>query len=141
MAFATTAGEDTGGPPLMALLFPLLHVSVGVGLTYYVIAGFLNRTEVRATRGELSVSHGPVPWPGNKSVAAHAVEQLYCQAKVRHTKNGTRTAYRVEMALRNGEKETLVKGLDDPDEALFLEQKIEERLRIEDRPMPGEIER
>ena len=32
--------------PLMMKLFPLLHVAAGIGLTYYTLAGFLNRTSV-----------------------------------------------------------------------------------------------
>ncbi len=74
MALAGPGPEvDAGGPPLMMLVFPLLHVGVGVGLTYYVIAAFLNRTIVRVEAGTLSVTHGPVPWQVNKSLHARLV--------------------------------------------------------------------
>ena len=61
-------GEDFGEPGLWAtlfmLVFPVFHVAIGVGLTYFVICGFVNRTVVRIAGGELSVWHGPMPWPG-----------------------------------------------------------------------------
>ena len=53
----------------LALLFPLLHVAVGVGLTYYTICGFVNRTTVHVASGELRVSHRPLPWPGARRIA------------------------------------------------------------------------
>src|SRR5690606_5247899 len=44
IAFATLGTAK--GPGLMMFVFPLIHVAVGVGLTYYTICGFFNRTEV-----------------------------------------------------------------------------------------------
>ena len=32
--------------PLIAKLFPLLHVAMGIGLTYFTLAGLVNRTTV-----------------------------------------------------------------------------------------------
>ena len=48
------------GPVLMAL-FPLLHVAVGVGLTYLALAGLLNTTRITILREHLAVKHKPLP--------------------------------------------------------------------------------
>ncbi len=40
--------------PLIAVLFPLLHVGVGVCLTYYVLAGWLNRTHNQMTPAQIA---------------------------------------------------------------------------------------
>lgn len=52
------------------LLFPIVHVAVGVGLTYYTLAGFLNFTEVTVRGGTLTVRQGPLPWKGNRTLSA-----------------------------------------------------------------------
>lgn len=49
----------------MPLLFPLFHVAVGVGLTYYVVAGFLNSTRILIDDEFVRVRHQPIPWRGN----------------------------------------------------------------------------
>ena len=46
-------------------VFPLVHVAVGVGLTYSVLATLFNRTEVELTADSLRVRHGPIPWKGS----------------------------------------------------------------------------
>ncbi len=142
MALAGPGPEvDAGGPPLMVLIFPLLHVGVGVALTYYVVAAFLNRTVVRVDSDTLSITHGPVPWPGSKTLPAHSVKQLYCKSKVRSGKNGPQCSYRVELLRTDGGRDVLVKGLEDEEEALYIEQQLERHLRIEDEAVPGELAR
>jgi len=60
-------------PGSIALWFPLIHVGVGVGITYSTIAGFLNRTRVSVDAGEVTIRHGPVPWIGNRKIPAAAL--------------------------------------------------------------------
>jgi hypothetical protein len=43
------------------------------------------------------------------------------------------------MLSKKGESVQLLKALDKPEQALFLEQAIEERLGIADAPVPGEF--
>jgi hypothetical protein len=38
-------------------------------------------------------------------------------------------------------RETLVKGLTDADQALYIEQELERHLRIQDQPVAGELPR
>lgn len=129
----------TKGGPLMMKLFPLIHVSVGVGLTYYVIAGFVNRTLIRVGPGELSIRHVPLPWPGGKTVARAELEQLFCEEKVHRGKNGVSYTYDVSAVLRGASRVKLVTGLQSPEQALYIEQQVECFLGIKDRPAPGEM--
>ncbi len=64
---------------LLVILFPILHVAVGVGLTYFVIAGWLNRTRITTDYGSVSVRHYPVPWIGNMTIEAFDLRQLYAK--------------------------------------------------------------
>lgn len=121
--------------------FGLLHTGVGVFLVYYVLALFLNSTVIRATAFELVVTTGPLPWKGDKRIAAETVEQLFCMEKISRGKNGSSASYRVEAVLRGNVRETLARGFTDPDQALFVEQEIERHLKITDVPVPGECGR
>jgi hypothetical protein len=57
----------------MAMVFPICHVAVGVGLTYYVIAGFLNKSTIFLDDAILAVRHGPVPWLGNRTLETDGI--------------------------------------------------------------------
>ena len=60
------AGPIKGNMMWLPLLFPLMHVAVGVGLTYYVIAGFLNSTRILIDHESVHIRHQPLPWRGNR---------------------------------------------------------------------------
>jgi hypothetical protein len=122
-------------------LFGLLHTAVGLGLLYFTVAGFINATVICVAQGMIDVRHGPLPWPGNKSLSVHDVSQLYCRETVQHNKNGTQCTYEVMVLRQDNVRETLVKGLTDADQALYIEQELERHLRIQDQPVAGELPR
>jgi len=125
--------------PWIMILFPTLHLAVGVGLTYFVICCFLNRTRIQVSMGQLTVRHGPLPWPGNYTLNSADIDQLYCQSKFHRGKHGGRYTYQVQAILHDGTKQKLVSGLNDPDQAIFIEQRLEDHLRIDDRRVAGEM--
>ena len=51
--------------PWIMVLFPILHLAVGVGLTYFVICCFVNRTWIKVSMGQLTVRHSQLQWQGN----------------------------------------------------------------------------
>jgi len=125
--------------PLMMKLFPILHVAAGVALTYIAIAGLTNRTRITLNTAELRIRHYPLPWPGNRVLARQEITQLFCEEKMNNTRNGVSYSYCLSAVLGGGRRLKLVSGLDDPADALFLEQKIEGYLGITDRPVAGEM--
>ena len=62
--------------PWIMKVFPIAHVAVGVGLTYYTVAGFVNSTVLRVSEGQLAVRQGPFPWPGNRTLHTSDLDQL-----------------------------------------------------------------
>ena len=56
-----------------------------------------------------------------------------------NTRNGASYSYALSAILAGGKRVKLVSGLDQPEDALFLEQKIEGYLGITDRPVAGEM--
>ena len=122
-------------------LFGIIHTAVGIGLAYTVVAMFINSTAIRCQSGTIQIQHGPLPWKGNKTLNTADLQQLYVTKKVSHGKNGTSVTYNLEAVLKDNQRETLPKSLTDPDQALFIEQEIEQLLKIHDRPVAGEFDR
>jgi hypothetical protein len=120
-------------------LFGLLHVGVGVGLTYFSLAGVLNTTVIRANPRTISIQHGPVPWPGVKEVSVPAIARLYCDS-VTSSGRGKTTTYRLNALLRDGRKLTLLSRLPERDQALFIEDRLEAHLEISKGPVVSELD-
>ncbi len=123
--------------PLGALLFPVLHVAAGVFITYFVLVILLNRTTLQAGRGEITVRHGPLPWPGNRTLSTHDLAQLFC---VERRGSKGRISYDVMARLQSGREVKLVTGLMEERQARYLEQEVEKHLRIENQPVAGELQ-
>jgi len=127
--------------PMGFYYFPLIHVAVGIGLTYYVVAGWLNRTHILIGQGKIAVRHRPVPWIGEKTLEAADLRQLYAKDKVSHSRNDTSVTYEVRAVTRSGRNIELVSGLESSEQAVYIEQEIEKYLNIEDIPIKGEFGR
>jgi hypothetical protein len=129
--------------PWMMVIFPLLHVAVGVTMTYSTIAHSFNRTEITLSEGLLEVYQGPVPWPGNISMPTGAIEQLYCMFDsatwFRNQNRPQPTMVTVNALMANGTRASIVKSLT-LDEGLFIEQQLEEWLEITPRRVPGQVD-
>jgi hypothetical protein len=138
--YATALHTHLGtGVSLIAILFPVLHVAVGVWLTYTTLCGFFNTTCVSLDAQELSISHGPLPWAGLR-MQRSVFRQLYCKQVVsNNSKDSTSTTYNLMAVLNNGEERKLLGSLNDVAEARFLEQQLERRLGIVDQEVVGEV--
>jgi ribosomal protein S27AE len=127
--------------PLPFKLFPLVHVTVGVVVTYTTIAGLVNRTTVELTRDELSVWYEPLLWPGEKKLKTSQIRQLFCKEVVSRSRNSTSISYDLYAIDQDERQVKFATKLESRDVALFFEQQIETWLLIADRPVEGELER
>ena len=125
-------------PPPAMLSIPLLHVAVGVLVTYATLAGFLNRTTLTVWQGTLSIRHHPLPWIGIKRLAKSEIRQLYCDQRFGEHRV---PAYHLSVLRKDGRKFWLLRDLVSAELTRFLEQEIEKALGIEDRPVPEEMPR
>ena len=124
----------------MATYFPLIHVAAGIGITYYVIAGWFNRTLILVGSGKLAVRHTPMPWFGAMEIDSSSVKQLYTQERVRQSRRGAGyTTYEVRGVTQNGRNIKLLGGLSTSEHALSIEQEVERRLGITDVPVAGQM--
>ena len=79
------------------------------------------------------VRHGPIPAGNSRDVPLQEVRQLYVEEIV--SSKGAKS-YNVQIVLTTGPTLTLVTELQSPLQARFLEQTVEEHLRLPDEPMP-----
>jgi hypothetical protein len=136
---AFSVASDAQPMSLVMLVFPIAHVAVGVGLTYFTLAGFVNRTHIEVNRDRLCIRHAPLPWKGNQELAGRQLTQLYGEEVLHRGRNGVSTTYTLLALDREGRKVKLLSGLTEKDQVLYLEQALERRLGIEDAPVVGEV--
>jgi len=121
--------------PIGAVLFPVLHVAAGVGITYSAIAGLVNKTTITVGVDQLTIRHGPIPWRGNRTLYRSDFVQLYVE-EVRRKNN---TSYRLNAVLANQKKLKLLSGIDERSQAIFVEKEIEKFMDIQDERVSGEV--
>lgn len=66
-SMATNLKIDNG-IGLIFLVFPLGHVAVGLGLTYFVACAFVNVTDIYIRSDSLEVGTHPLAWFGDKTI-------------------------------------------------------------------------
>jgi len=121
------------------LVFPVLHVLVGVGLTYGVLCMFFNSTVIRVVSGELTISHGPLPCPDNSRHFTADIKQLFCQEKKWQGEDSVRRTYNLIAIMRDGSQVQLT-GSENYNDVAFIEQQVESHLKIPDERVPGEAQ-
>lgn len=120
--------------------FGSLHLAVGVGLTYYVIALYVNRTDLVIDRTEIRKRVSPLPFPrGNLTISANDIEQLFVKQKVTYSKNGRQISYQVCYRPYGESDKVLMQGLNDSESGKYIEQEIERYLGIRDEAVSGEF--
>jgi len=129
------------GAKIIMMLFPIAHIAVGVGLSYKVLTGFLNRTVVEVSSYQLTLRHKPLPWKGNVTIPRTEIVQLYCRNRRLGRVNQSFGFYDLFVVLSSGKQVKLVKGENNLEHLLYLEQQIERRLGIKDKAMPNEAPR
>ncbi len=127
------------GVPLFALLIPIIHVVMGLVLTYYTIAGYVNKTDITVSRMSIKVRSYPLKWLGDKEISVSTTKQLYTKRVIRRGKNGRSESFQVHVINNQNQHEKLVGGLHTQEEGLAIEKKIENFLGIEDQPVVGEV--
>jgi len=127
--------------PIPMLLFSILHVAVGAAVTYSTLAGLVNRTRIDIDPMSFSIRHGPLPWRGNRTISTLEIDQLYTMEKVHRGKHGPHYSYQLWAKLKGAPDVKLLSGLEDRDQALYIEHVVEDRMRIADRPVEGEVGR
>ncbi len=137
----TSAGG--GDAPWIVYVFPLIHVAVGIGLTYYTLCLIFNKTHIDVDDKHLWVHHSPIPWwKGNVDLPVNDIDQIYVKEEKKQGEDGASYTYILLAKLKDGSTEKLLDiGMTDSEKVLQLEELIENYLGIEDYPVRGEYGR
>jgi hypothetical protein len=122
----------------VGLLFPLGHLAVGIGITYGTLCHLLNLTWIQLSMQTLTIRHGPIPVWGNQVLDTREVDQFFIAHGTGWRQKG-QASYCLSALLKDGTRLELVTHCDG-DLLLWLEHKLEEKLKITDRAVPGEID-
>ncbi len=127
-AYVAYLWNDGGFSPLLAL-GTLILVSWDLRL----LGMFINTTTIRATHAQVDVRHGPVPslMFKNQSVPAADIRQLFA------AKWGP--VFEVGAEMNDGRRIPLVRPVVSEEQAIFVEQRLEQRLGLVDFEVPGEL--
>lgn len=120
------------------LLFLFLpHTWIGLWLIYTIVRSFVNSVYITVTRQHISSRVGPLPLCCARSkqpiVSIANFKELRCKRHVKHgSENRQHVSYDVHTVdeTNNGCKEMIMSGLSHPEEALFIQQEIENFLGI-----------
>ena len=124
-----------------SLVFPLLHVAVGIGVSYWTVAHIFNKTTIRVADGVLSLHHGPIPWLGIADIPLARIRQITSGTKVFRGGRDPDVPHRTrEAGIRHdltidttdGERILLLSNLRSLDEAAYIHWVLEEHLGIGD---------
>lgn len=127
---------------MLLLLIPV------VAIVYFAATRAFNKHRIRVDKSQLHVTQGPLPWAGNQRVPSSQITQLYTtEHKTRAQPQGDdkhdqkvqiSIYYRLIAKTKDNKHITILNGLNDPLQALWLEQEIEKLLGISDGRVSGE---
>lgn len=127
--------------------FATLHLLVGLALTYYVLAVYLNKTRVRLEGGTLKVITSPVYYHPPRVFYTQDIERIYIRrgagANTNFRMKNSRTSstsgeYNVMASLYGTSDQMLIGNLDEYEEAAFFKQELINYLGLDDEPYAGD---
>lgn len=121
--------------------FGSIHALVGLGLIYFTLASFLNKTDIRITPYTLSIKHYPLRWFGQREYPVETIRQVFCKEKISRNKNNTSITYQVLFLDQNNRSQKILSGLTDSEQARFIENQVEKTLGIKNQSVSGEFRR
>jgi len=116
-------------PPLMLILFPLLHVAAGLGLAYTLICNVVNRTDLSVSPLSVKCFTGPMPWIGNREVSSAEIRGVAVRER---RGNKGRVRYALMYVDPANKERTLISGITRKEQAEFMEASIRELLGLRD---------
>lgn len=142
--FAPAIWAKTGVIPTddpLGIAYLVIHILTAIALTYYTLAKLLNKTKITVVDKVLQAVDSPLPFMKNISISVEKLTQLYSKEKIHRGKKMSFPSYEVHAIMKSGRVTRLVSGLKKSEQALYIEQTLEDYLGILDRPVDGEISR
>lgn len=126
LVFWYTMALSGKGAPWLAIIFPIGHVAVGIGITYFVVASFLNVTDVVLSSSRVRVRTYPLPWHRTRDLNPGEI----VDTRVKYAgRNQTCATYDLRYRTRENRERKLVTGLSE-DEAEYLDFQVRKTLGL-----------
>lgn len=123
-------GGGIGGVNLIAVIFPIVHVAVGVGLTYYTLCLFFNRTQVIYDGNFVSKRSGPIPTFRNRSYAREEIKRLESDFKTQTNKGSTHFTYHLYVVGTDNVRKPLLSNETDMALVRYVQRQLELWLQL-----------
>ena len=121
----------------LAMIFLASPAVIAVVSGYALLTTFFNHTDILVTGSHLEIRIRPIPCGGKKTLLRSAIIQLFVREKLNKDSYGKITkSYQLQWIDSRNQKRPLIRGLR-VHEALYLENRLEEILGIEDQPVSG----
>ncbi len=115
--------------PWIAIVFPIGHVAVGVGLTYYVVASIFNTTDLSISASKITVWSYPIPWGPRTVVNTDDIVDV----RIKHTSSSNgKSSYGIRYKNRSNREKSLIRGGLNDDQAEFIEYHMRKTLNLKD---------
>ena len=116
---------------IVALQQNLSVFSIVIMLTlfiiYFAIASCINRTTIRITLSEITISQGPLPWIHNHRFSINEISRTYVDENI--DKNGY-AWYRVRVFLNNGSSYIITPYMFNSETAFFIADQLFKWVRV-----------
>lgn len=107
---------------LFFYLFPIGHVAVGVGLTYYCVCLLLNTTDLIARPEALQVATYPLPWPGSKIIRREKLSGFLVRERWTNNNEHNRPSvtFKVSYVDATNHEQTLLSSISNREQAEYI---------------------
>ena len=125
--------------PWFFLFFLFPFWVAGPGFLYYALVHLINTKRVHVSSQGIASVTGPLPWFGGAAVKRDDVAQLWVKRDKLKGKGETTYTFAVHARTQAGTDLQLVGGLEQQEEAAFIERKVEHYLGIDNEDVSGEV--
>jgi hypothetical protein len=121
-------------------VFLLPFTAVGFGAAYFWAANKFNLTTIKVEGDMLSTHQFPFPTRKKRLMHVESIEQLWVERTVPYEENDQPViCFSVMLSRQDGQTINLVPHMHTPEQALWVEQQVEDCLGIVDIEVPGEV--
>lgn len=101
---------------------------IGLWMLYQAICGLLNTTVIKVDNSAITIHFKPLPWFGAKTINRNDIVQLHVSEKDYSDADLKHISYQLQVIVKNSDPIYLLKNLETPEQAQFIEEKIEQYL-------------
>lgn len=123
------------------LTFGIPSILINLIVFYFAVIVFFSKINIQVNAQKIIISYGLDFWRRKKIFDTRDIKQIYCKSQKSSYRMGSiplKRFFKLCIVTYSGTEEVIVKELNSPEIALFVEQEIEKFLRITDQRIEGD---